>query len=339
MISAKTCGLAALALGLGLLTGLPVALAGGDLTNRPTYNSDMEGQYTALTRQGSVLNTRHNMMQNTLQPKTATPGGGGQLGNIGGALMDESRNNYGEVCVYCHTPHSANANTGAPLWNRNIVATTYLTYDTLGTTSINQSYRQPGTASLACLSCHDGLQAVDAIINMPGFGGYNATPTDFSADGELSTRWIAQGGWLTVASDHRTLSTSGGNTCLSCHSPGGVTLAVDFTVAAIGTDLRNDHPVGVTFPATSGAGTDWKTPTGIVAVGGWTTRFFDENGNARLDKGEIRLYDSGNGPSVECASCHDPHGVPSAGPGSRFNPTFLRKSNQNSAVCLTCHSK
>jgi hypothetical protein len=31
--------------------------------------------------------------------------------------------------------------------------------------------------------------------------------------------------------------------------------------------------------------------------------------------------------------------VPSAGPGSNFNPTFLRLPNAGSAVCLTCHSK
>ena len=32
-------------------------------------------------------------------------------------------------------------------------------------------------------------------------------------------------------------------------------------------------------------------------------------------------------------------GVPSGAVGSTFNPTFLRKSNVASAVCLTCHTK
>jgi hypothetical protein len=31
--------------------------------------------------------------------------------------------------------------------------------------------------------------------------------------------------------------------------------------------------------------------------------------------------------------------VPSAGPGSVFNATFLRISNAGSAVCLSCHTK
>ena len=37
---------------------------------------------------------------------------------VGSSLMKLSMNNYGEVCVYCHTPHSANTSIGAPLWNK-----------------------------------------------------------------------------------------------------------------------------------------------------------------------------------------------------------------------------
>ena len=47
----------------------------------------------------------------------------------------------------------------------------------------------------------------------------------------------------------------------------------------------------------------------------------------------------GEGFEVECASCHDPHGVPSTGEGSTLLPSFLRVRNENSAVCLTCHTK
>ena len=49
--------------------------------------------------------------------------------------MDTQRNNYGEVCVYCHTPHGANRTLAAPLWNRTNVATTYQTYNLLNTSS------------------------------------------------------------------------------------------------------------------------------------------------------------------------------------------------------------
>ena len=46
-----------------------------------------------------------------------------------------------------------------------------------------------------------------------------------------------------------------------------------------------------------------------------------------------RTFPGGEGPSVECASCHDPH-EDTARPVS-----FLRVANSNSDVCLACHIK
>jgi hypothetical protein len=286
---------------------------------------------TKLSNQGSIINTRHNM---TLRNASGTS----FVNTFGTAAMDSFRNNYEEVCVYCHTPHGANANVPAPLWNRNFSSVAYTTYNQLNTTSLTQTVYQPGAASMPCLSCHDGQQAVDSIINMPGSGRYSTNPDNTFLDS-----------WQTVPghdndsmNGHGKLSAaSDGTSCLVCHQPGSPIpgAAADFTAATIGTDLRNDHPVGVTFPSTTGNGTDWNTPGGLRSVGNLSNKFFDDNGNQRMDKTEIRLYDGGNGPSVECASCHDPHGVPSAGTGSKFNPTFLRKTNGGSAVCLTCHIK
>lgn len=289
-----------------------------------------------FSNQGGIVNTRHNLTQSPA------------LGPFS-IWMDSSRNNYAEVCVYCHTPHGANVNIAAPLWNRTIKATTYTTYNQLNTSTLTQAVYQPGAASLMCLSCHDGQQAVDAVMNMPGSGNYSTLPNEAFLD-----TWNNPSGF---GGNHLTLGTpawgpsgypgvnfSTNTTCLTCHSPGVQEnalsgSAIDFTAASIGTDLRDDHPVGVGFPATTGAGTDWNTPNGSHSGGAVELAFFDENSNSRPDKNEIRMYGSGGAPRVECASCHDPHGVPSAGPGSSFNPTFLRKTNQNSVVCLTCHSK
>ncbi len=275
---------------------------------------------TQFTNQGGIINTRHNMSQST------------EASNSGGT-MNAFRNRYGEVCVYCHTPHGANTAAAVPLWNRALpTSTVYTTYDKLNTSTLTQTVYQPGAASLPCLSCHDGSQATDAIINMPGSGQYSPT-----AD---PTTWVPFAPGQSKSGQHRTMLA-----CMACHAsdggPGGLGLGVatDFAAFVIGTDLRNDHPVGVTFPSTSGPGTDWNTPGGSVTRGGLVSRFFDEDPNGRMDKAEIRLYDSGNGASVECASCHDPHGVPSSGVGSTIRPTFLRKSNAGSAVCLTCHAK
>jgi hypothetical protein len=298
---------------------------------------------TQLPNQGGIINTRHNLSLRNASGNLFSSDWDGMF------YMDTYRNNYGEVCVYCHTPHAANSNVSAPLWNRNISSTTYTTYNQLNTSSLTQTVYQPGAASLTCLSCHDGQQAVDAIINMPGSGGYSTTineafldswtpssgrdaPAHMTLNGTLKDRvmWVDGKPWPYQAYD----------SCLSCHSTDGELAGSgpDFKAAAIGTDLRNDHPVGVTFPATTGTGTDWNTPASRI-VNGQTVKFFDDTANGRVDKNEIRLYDSGNGPSVECASCHDPHGVPSAGAGSTFFPTFMRKSNVGSALCLTCHAK
>ncbi len=301
-----TCKLVALSASL-LLAALPVRA-----------DVDLPSKFSNI---GSVGNTRHNLTQRQAS-------GGGPAG----VTMDAYRNDYLEVCVYCHTPHGANRTVAAPLWNRTMKTTTYQTYDLLNTTSLTQTVTQPGINSLTCLSCHDGQTAVDSIINMPGSGRYLATQETTENTAFLNSWNNSRGPDATV---HARLS---GAECLACHSSGAGIVgagATDFTAFAIGTDLRNDHPVGIRYPSTAGAGSDFKDPPRKEAL----LAYFDNNGNSRADPNEIRLYNSGDGYEVECASCHDPHGVPSAGAGSVFNPTFLRVTNAGSAVCLTCHSK
>ena len=281
------------------------------------------GTASKFSNRSSIANTRHNLTQ---RPNEVGPGG-----PINAALMDTQRNNYGEVCVYCHTPHGANMTIAAPLWNRTTKNNTYQTYDLLNTASLTQPVSQPGASSLTCLSCHDGTTAVDAIVNMPGSGRYNTARFTSDAPALLNE-------WPNASVTHVGLQ-GPDQGCLVCHNPNGAgaafPTAYDFSAFAIGTDLRNDHPVGIRFPTAAGPGTDFNDPSRKEARLAW----FDGNANARADGNEIRLYNSGEGYEVECASCHDPHGVPSAGPGSNFNPTFLRLPNAGSAVCLTCHSK
>ena len=282
---------------------------------------------TKFSNRGTVGNTRHNLTQRQTSGDGPT-----------GVSMDQFRNNYGEVCVYCHTPHGANANVKLPLWNRTIKQTTYTTYAALGTSTLTQEVSQPGPNSLACLSCHDGQVAVDSVINMPGSGKYSATQSTDQSKTFLDA-WNNTGGpdALVHMAISSTLGSATGQGCLSCHSPGTDfgSGATDFNVFALGTDLRNDHPVGVRFPTATGPGTDFNPTTAKRATMSW----FDRDGNSRADTNEVRLYDSGDGYAVECASCHDPHGVPSSGQGSAFNPSFLRVANVASAVCLTCHIK
>ena len=308
------------ALWRGALAGLGVGLVMGLLLGSPSARADTDLP-TKFSNIGTVGNTRHNLSQRQVS-------GGGPAGTT----MDSFRNDYTEVCVYCHTPHGANRTTAAPLWNRTMKATTYSTYDLLNTASLTQAVSQPGVNSLTCLSCHDGQTAVDSIINMPGSGRYLESQETSENTAFLNSWNNTRGPDATV---HARLSAT---ECLACHSAGAGIVgagATDFTAFVIGTDLRNDHPVGIRFPTAAGPGTDFKDPPRKEP----RIAYFDNNGNNRADANEIRLYNTGEGYEVECASCHDPHGVPSAGPGSVFNPTFLRLNNTGSAVCLTCHSK
>lgn len=237
----------------------------------------------------------------------------------------------GEICVFCHTPHGADTTAAVPLWNRVLgTPSTYTTYNSLGTSSLDGATAPVGSVSLACLSCHDGTQAMNVMINQPGSGGYN------SAGGALAGTW------------------TGANQALGKIAPNIIT--------NIGQDLKNDHPVGIqyaggpktTIPAAPADYTSFKDadfqPAKSAVLNGQSVWWVDTStGTAgsrektdmqlytRTDSARVNLDGSvtasaltGAQPYVECASCHDPHSE---------NTTFLRISNTSSAVCLSCHIK
>jgi len=89
-----------------------------------------------------------------------------------------------EVCVFCHTPHASNSNySGVPLWNKPTTGTTFTMYGATAegvpgqTIAGTQTDAQPTGAALACLSCHDGVSAMNSVVNAPGSGGYNINGT------------------------------------------------------------------------------------------------------------------------------------------------------------------
>lgn len=226
-----------------------------------------------------------------------------------------------EICVFCHTPHASNTAVSAPLWNKPVNGGSYTTYTTATSSTIDGGVSMGGV-SLACLSCHDGTQAMDTMINQPGSGGYNSNGATLS------------GGVWTGA-----------------NQTGGALRGI----ANLGTDLSNDHPVGIQYcgggytagATSSGASSgtckdpDFIAPSNAL-IANARVWFVDTTGgtaNSR-DKTDMVLYarnptgsftNSGEyQPFVECASCHDPHTT---------NATFLRISNTQSAVCLACHNK
>ncbi|QSX30486.1 cytochrome c3 family protein [Shewanella cyperi] len=253
-----------------------------------------------------------------------------------------------EVCVFCHTPHGAVAKDTdgkavAPLWNKSLPdSATFSTYNTLGTATLQGSVTKVGSVSIACLSCHDGSQAMDVMINQPGSGGYNAggaSPT---------------GVWSQYSTN---INTTTGKMLTATPIPG------------LGTDLTNDHPIGIQYAgglidnATGSRANpaDFRNQdfrglasTSINGNTVWYVPVPDQNVTTGLDntvngtkivpvagirnKTDMALYTrtdaaiaGGAQPFVECASCHDPHQADTA--------TFLRIDNTGSAVCLACHVK
>ncbi|OGW51180.1 MAG: hypothetical protein A2Z50_01915 [Nitrospirae bacterium RBG_19FT_COMBO_42_15] len=216
-----------------------------------------------------------------------------------------------EVCVFCHTPHGGT--TDGPLWNRALA--TAGSYTPYTSTTMDTTTGQPGGISLACLSCHDGTIALDALRNAPGSGGFNATPT--------TQGWTFNG-----------LGTSTNNS-----------LPEDGRITNLTQNLADDHPISIRYANYGGTILDPKfnIPNGSSLTAQW----FDEGSPTRADDNEVKLYPTGGTFMVECASCHNPHGTTAAigTPAANLAPngvdysTFLRKSNNASALCTTCHIK
>lgn len=221
-----------------------------------------------------------------------------------------------EICVFCHTPHGGNIGT-APLWNKNLPSTGYQLYGSTGgeSATLDGQVLTVGSVSAACLSCHDGTQAMDNMVNAPGSGGF--TPGGARMVGAV---------WAGAGADGL--------------MPAGVT--------NLSGDLRNDHPIGVQYcgggptvaaPATACRDPDFVAPQNGNPGGGAIAFWVDTAGGtaSTREKTDMILYkrpftvNGSEGPSVECGSCHDPH--------NNTNPTFLRIANTGSNLCLSCHVK
>jgi len=271
----------------------------------------------------SILTTRHNLGSLNTAPNHAD---GSPANKFSGTA---------EICVFCHTPHGGDNTAAVPIWNRKLNnPSAYTRYSQIGTATFDASEAPIGSVSIACLSCHDGTQAMNVMINTPGSGTVTTLP----------------GVW------------TGGNVSAAglMTSPGA------YEFPKLGVDLSNDHPVSMQF---GGGGISNNTLTGPTVdadfaqpsnnstpaarvgstIGQVGTRvlgsgkrvwWVETDGIAGQSKLDLTLYSRTDGvggvnpginqPFVECASCHDPHSN---------NTTFLRVVNDNSAVCLTCHNK
>ena len=226
--------------------------------------------------------------------------------NLSSAGTSAIKGQEAEICVYCHTPHGgerAIADNTGPLWNRAYTPGAFTVYESY--TLDTTPSAPPTSVSKACLSCHDGTLGLNQLRNLPGPG--SGTPP-------------ANAGDIRVDDAARTNN-----------------------MALIGTDLRDDHPVSITYRDALSFGIGAAVGTNSHLAG-----FRPDNtlagGQVVVQNGAVTLPLYGASAAtaqVECGSCHDPHEERSK--TGAADPTksvyFLRIPNDDSDLCVTCHLK
>ncbi len=226
----------------------------------------------------------------------------------------------GEVCVFCHTPHSPTVSRA--LWNQNLTPVTYKLYES---STLEAKLNQPTGASRLCLSCHDGTTALGNLRKQPRTGRVTLLPltgraslgTDLSDDHPVSFVYDAalalkQGQLADPATlpKDTPLDSSRQLQCTSCHEPHDDRyrnfVRRDNRAGALCTVCHKPRnwtgSAHATSPATlrkSGVNPWPNTPHTTVA----------ENG---------------------CENCHWPHSAP--------HPARLLSNSQERDVCLVCHN-
>ncbi len=213
-------------------------------------------------------------------------------GNIGANFKYRTS----QTCVFCHTPHGANTDVradtyfdtqGGPigyvngtdrpllLWNRSLSnALDYKLYKS----STSVLVTQVRVYSLLCLSCHDGVGALNVVQNFPGDG---------TGDGFGGIAFAGGG-----AKPDQIGDVFDGQINIGGRTPGGQTYV----------DLRDDHPISVDY-ATARS----QDASGLMPISG-------SGENLWVGDPKIKLF----GGYVECTSCHDPHNEGDESNGNKY---------------------
>lgn len=96
-----------------------------------------------------------------------------------------SWNKNAELCQPCHTPH--NGSSAVPLWNHSSSVAVFRMYNNTANTQDSPPAGQPSAVSLACLSCHDGVTALDAFGGAPGTWNMENAPAHYQSSSSLGT--------------------------------------------------------------------------------------------------------------------------------------------------------
>lgn len=219
-----------------------------------------------------------------------------------------------QVCVYCHTPHSASK--AGPLWNKagaNFAGgQTFMLYTSSATLSsaTKASTLPAGSPSLLCLSCHDGKTAMNILHNSSYGVDISVSAVSNKSEYPAGSRVISVQSGAPV-NDAFLMPGPRWSAELN-DGDGGMTKDMR---TGFNDSLTDDHPIGFSYTAAQG-----EKPTKLNSI-------------ATMDSA-IRFF--GPQKRMECSTCHNPHVDSSV--DVNYKP-FLAKSNANSELCLACHNK
>jgi len=244
-------------------------------------------------------------------PQTGVNGSFHDITYLGATIGSYKQDDYQRVCIFCHTPHNAQANTGgvpAPLWNHTISTVNLTPYTWAAPANLPISFNADPLVgpSRLCMSCHDGVTAVDSHGPDAGVGtaqGNNNGNTPLTSPG----RYIDN---------------------LAVTHPVGF-LYQDALNARGSNEIRDPSNYFLSSVASGAAAASNNTKTEVGFTQGTAKKISDT------------LY----GGYLTCASCHDVHNTNNAvNAASISNPSFTPNyfvwaPETNSALCLSCHVK
>jgi len=295
-----------------------------------------------------------------------TPAGGpatGESSLFGRHNLTPTGANTGEICAFCHTPQGAEYNVYAPRWNRTLTTlSSYRAFSSLG----SAAQEATGSISMACLSCHDGSQAPNIVINTPTLrldagnvrvdigntlrnhhpvgiqyagGGQNQNAPEAILNPVAALDNLVQ--FNRFATGNKFLGNKfspfpGGNKYINTRDLDAFADVRTFSNEGYfdsATGQFNYYKGGFNKSTFSGTGSGtvwWVKPPGSQKYGRQKTDLYLFTRTDTIDS--LPSESILNRPYVECATCHDPHST---------NSTFLRMpgGNARSQICLTCHNK
>lgn len=212
-----------------------------------------------------------------------------------------------QVCAFCHTPNGERGVT--PTWQRNTASDNdaFPTYASVGSTSRGTA-AELGSVSIACLSCHDGTQAV----NVTGYPFSIQSPHGLDDSGRPEPR---------IGTRPPTAINLGAS------HPVGVPYLGDSPGSRRTVSVASvDGPIAVREFRIGFRTADSAMINGVPV-------WWVETGEPGRQRDDIHLFsrDSNDGssePYVECSSCHDPH---------LKSRMFLRHTEPAGFICVTCH--